>query len=95
MYFFIKNPGYSSDLLHFAVERMNTHEFSLILLCYFLATLVVLVYLKNCFRELSFRNCDVLSSELLSCCPIVLCQWCWLLLAKCEEILKCYLRQLF
>lgn len=26
MYFSIKNPGYSSDLFHFPVGRMNTHE---------------------------------------------------------------------
>lgn len=55
---------------------MSTHKqfFFFILPCYFLATVVVLGYLKNCFRELSFRNGGVLSPELLSCCPVVLGQ---------------------
>lgn len=48
--------------------------FSFILPCYFLTTLLVLGYLKNCFRELSFRNGDVLFPELLSCCSILLGQ---------------------
>lgn len=46
---------------------------SFILSGYFLATLLVPGDLKkNCFRQLSFRNCDILSTELLSCCPILL-----------------------
>lgn len=76
IYFSIKIPGYSSDLLHFPAGGMNIHEqFFLFFFSQFtfLATLLVPGDLKkNCFGQLSFRNCDILSAELLSCCPILL-----------------------
>lgn len=75
IYFSIKIPGYSSDLLHFPAGRMNIHEHFFIIFLfsgYFLATLLVPGDLKNCFGQLSFRNCDILSTELLSSCPILL-----------------------